>query len=549
MDNLNLKVSASPHVRSKDNTSDIMFDVVLALVPATAFGLYLHGWYAALLVAVCIGSCVGFEALYQACMHKKVTVGDFSAVVTGLLLAMNLPPEFPIWMAILGSAFAIIVVKQLFGGLGQNFMNPALGARCFLLIAFSRYMTAFVYDGVSTATPLAILKNGDSVNIKDMFLGYTAGTIGETSTAALLIGAVYLLIKRVISPKIPLIYIGTFAVCIAIYAVTKNYNVAEFVAAHICGGGLMLGAWFMATDYVTSPITSKGKVVYAVMLGLLTFVLRIFGGSAEGVSYAIIISNLFVPLIERVTVPKAFGEGADIDKKDKKKKEKNTDEIKNADTDTEEKKAKEDKPKQKMNVKGIVKAIAAIFVITVIMGAALGAVYSITKKPIADAEEKAKQEAYAEVFPDAAQIETFTEDEINLSDVNKVMASRGYGDNTIDEISVVADADGMFTGFIILVTNHSGYGGDIQLAVGVSLDYSIKGIAFLTINETAGLGMEAQNKEFLDQFIGKQVLQYSYTKTGSTSDSEIDALSGATITTSAVVDAVNTALNFIGGIQ
>ena len=549
MDNLNLKVSASPHVRSKDNTSDIMFDVVLALVPATAFGLYLHGWYAALLVAVCIGSCVGFEALYQACMYKKVTVGDFSAVVTGLLLAMNLPPEFPIWMAILGSAFAIIVVKQLFGGLGQNFMNPALGARCFLLIAFSRYMTAFVYDGVSTATPLAILKNGDSVNIKDMFLGYTAGTIGETSTAALLIGAVYLLIKRVISPKIPLIYIGTFAVCIAIYAVTKNYNVAEFVAAHICGGGLMLGAWFMATDYVTSPITSKGKVVYAVMLGLLTFVLRIFGGSAEGVSYAIIISNLFVPLIERVTVPKAFGEGADIDKKDKKKKEKNTDEIKNADTDTEEKKAKEDKPKQKMNVKGIVKAIAAIFVITVIMGAALGAVYSITKKPIADAEEKAKQEAYAEVFPDAAQIETFTEDEINLSDVNKVMASRGYGDNTIDEISVVADADGMFTGFIILVTNHSGYGGDIQLAVGVSLDYSIKGIAFLTINETAGLGMEAQNKEFLDQFIGKQVLQYSYTKTGSTSDSEIDALSGATITTSAVVDAVNTALNFIGGIQ
>lgn len=548
MDNLNLKVSASPHVRSKDNTSDIMFDVVLALVPATAFGLYLHGWYAALLVAVCIGSCVGFEALYQVCMHKKVTVGDFSAVVTGLLLAMNLPPEFPIWMAILGSAFAIIVVKQLFGGLGQNFMNPALGARCFLLIAFSRYMTAFVYDGVSTATPLAILKNGGSVNIKDMFLGYTAGTIGETSTVALLIGAVYLLIKRVISPKIPLIYIGTFAVCIAIYAVTKNYNVAEFVAAHICGGGLMLGAWFMATDYVTSPITSKGKVVYAVMLGLLTFVLRIFGGSAEGVSYAIIISNLFVPLIERVTVPKAFGEGADIDKKDKKK-EKNTDEIKKADTDTEEKKAKEDKPKQKMNVKGIVKAIAAIFVITVIMGAALGAVYSITKKPIADAEEKAKQEAYAEVFPDAAQIETFTEDEINLSDVNKVMASRGYGDNTIDEISLVADEDGMFTGFIILVTNHSGYGGDIQLAVGVSLDYSIKGIAFLSINETAGLGMEAQNKEFLDQFIGKQVLQYSYTKTGSTSDSEIDALSGATITTSAVVDAVNTALNFIGGIQ
>lgn len=547
MDNLKLKVSASPHVRSKATTSDIMFDVVIALVPATAFGLYLHGWYAALLVAVCIASCVGFEALYQSCMHKKVTIGDFSAVVTGLLLAMNLPPEFPIWMAIAGSAFAIIVVKQLFGGLGQNFMNPALAARCFLLIAFSRYMTAFVYDGVSAATPLAVLKSGGTVNIRDMFLGYTAGTIGETSAIALLIGAVYLLIKKVISPKIPLIYIGTFAVCIALYALTKDYNVVEFTAAHICGGGLMLGAWFMATDYVTSPITSKGKVIYAILLGILTFVLRIFGGSAEGVSYAIIISNLFVPLIERVTTPKAFGEGADIDKTLKKKKaDKEEKKIK---IEHKEENNKTDKPKSKMDIKGIALAIASIFIITIIMGAALGAVYNITKKPIADAEEKAKQEAYAEVFPSAARIETFSEDDLNLDDVNAVMAKRGYGDNTIDEVSIVADEDGMFAGFIILVTNKSGYGGDIQIAVGISLDYSIQGIAFLNINETAGLGMEAQDKEFLEQFLGKTVLQYSYTKTGSTSDSEIDAISGATITTSAVVDAVNAALNFIGGIQ
>lgn len=547
MDNLELKVSASPHMRSKSTTSDIMFDVVIALVPATAFGLYLHGWYAALLVAVCIASCVGFEALYQSCMHKKVTIGDFSAVVTGLLLAMNLPPEFPIWMAIVGSAFAIIVVKQLFGGLGQNFMNPALAARCFLLIAFSRYMTAFVYDGVSAATPLAVLKSGGTVNLRDMFFGYTAGTIGETSAIALLIGALYLLIKKVISPKIPLIYIGTFAVCIALYALSKDYNVAEFTAAHICGGGLMLGAWFMATDYVTSPITSKGKVIYAVLLGLLTFVLRIFGGSAEGVSYAIIISNLFVPLIERITVPKTFGEGADISKEPKKKKPDKED--KNKLIDNKEDEDKTDKSESKMDIKGIVLAIVSIFIITIIMGAALGAVYNITKKPIADAEEKAKQEAYAEVFPSAARIETFGKDELNLDDVNAVMANRGYGDNTIDEVSIVADEDGMFAGFIILVTNNSGYGGDIQIAVGISLDFSIQGIAFLNINETAGLGMEAQNKEFLDQFIGKTVLQYSYTKTGSTSDSEIDAISGATITTSAVVDAVNAALNFIGGIQ
>lgn len=542
MENLNVKISSSPHVRSKDTTSDIMFDVVIALVPATAFGLYLHGWYAALLVAVCIGSCVGFEALWQHCMHKKVTVGDFSAVVTGLLIAMNLPPRLPIWMAVLGCAFAIIVVKQLFGGLGQNFMNPALAARCFLLLAFSRYMTAFIYDGVSTATPLAVLKSGGAVDIKDMFLGYTAGTIGETSVAALLLGAVYLLCKRVISPKIPLIYIGSFAACIAIYAVVKDYNVLEFTAAHLCGGGLMLGAWFMATDYVTSPITSAGKVVYALMLGLLTFCLRIFGGSAEGVSYAIIISNLFVPLIERVTVPKAFGEVRE--KKDRKKKA--ADEPEKEISDTEEQ--DDSKSGSGMNIKGIMLAIAAICAITLIMGAALGAVYNITKKPIQDAEEKAKQEAYTEVFPSASEIVTLTDEEINMDNVNAVIANKGFEDSRIDEISIAADENGMAAGFIVLVTNSAGYGGDIQMAVGVSVDGSIQGISFLSISETAGLGMEAQNDEFLSQFIGKHVGQFTYTKTGSTSDSEIDAISGATITTSAVVDAVNAVMCFIGGL-
>lgn len=542
MENLNVKISSSPHVRSKDTTSDIMFDVVIALVPATAFGLYLHGWYAALLVAVCIGSCVGFEALWQHCMHKKVTVADFSAVVTGLLIAMNLPPRLPIWMAVLGCAFAIIVVKQLFGGLGQNFMNPALAARCFLLLAFSRYMTAFIYDGVSTATPLAVLKSGGAVDIKNMFLGYTAGTIGETSAAALLLGAVYLLCKRVISPKIPLIYIGSFAACIAIYAVVKDYNVLEFTAAHLCGGGLMLGAWFMATDYVTSPITSAGKVVYALMLGLLTFCLRIFGGSAEGVSYAIIISNLFVPLIERVTVPKAFGEVRE--KKDRKKKAADEPEKEISDMKEED----DSKSGSGMNIKGIMIAIAAICAITLIMGAALGAVYTITKKPIQDAEEKAKQEAYTEVFPSASEIVTLTDEEINMDNVNAVIANKGFEDSRIDEISIVADENGMAAGFIVLVTNSAGYGGDIQMAVGVSVDGSIQGISFLSISETAGLGMEAQNDEFLSQFIGKHVGQFTYTKTGSTSDSEIDAISGATITTSAVVDAVNAVMCFIGGL-
>ena len=242
MDNLNVKVSASPHVRSRSKTSDIMFDVILSLVPASVVGIYNFGIKAAILIAVCILSSVLFEFLFEKGVGKKVTIGDFSAVVTGLLIALNLPPTLPVWMAVLGCAFGIIVVKQLFGGLGQNFMNPALAARCFLLLSFTGRMTSFVYDGVTTATPLAILKStGDvgAVSISDMFLGNTAGTIGETSVLALLIGAAYLLIRRVISPRIPLIYIGTFAASIAIYAFAKDMDVLNFTLAHVCGGGLM----------------------------------------------------------------------------------------------------------------------------------------------------------------------------------------------------------------------------------------------------------------------------------------------------------------------
>lgn len=322
-ENLKLKVSASPHVRSKATTSDIMFDVVIALVPATAFGLYIFGWYAALLVAVCIGSCVGFEALYQKCMGKKVTVGDFSAVVTGLLLALNLPPNLPIWMAIAGSAFAIIIVKQLFGGLGQNFMNPALAGRCFLMISFAGKMTNFavsksshaVVDAVTQATPLAALKSqgfieGTSIPVKNLFLGNIQGTIGETSALAILIGAVILLAFKIIDLKVPLTYIGSFAVFVIFYMLGtgKGFDV-NYLLSHIFGGGLMLGAWFMATDYVTTPITPKGQLVYGCCLGIVTAVFRLFGGSAEGVSYAIIFCNLLVPLIEKVTKPVAFGKG------------------------------------------------------------------------------------------------------------------------------------------------------------------------------------------------------------------------------------------------
>ena len=308
MSNL-LNISSSPHVRDKSSTKSIMWDVFLALMPAAIFGIYNFSVKprdinAILLIVVCIATCVLTEYIWQKAMKLPLTVSDGSAAVTGLLLALNLSSTFPIWMAIIGSVFAIIIVKQLFGGLGQNFMNPALGARCFLMVSFAGQMTSFTYDGVTGATPLAQIKMGTGTpKLLDMFLGTTGGTIGETSVVALLIGAVYLVARKVISLRIPVTYIVTFA----IFAILFGQHDIMYLAKELCGGGLILGAFFMATDYVTSPITPKGKIVFGIILGVLTGVFRIFGASAEGVSYAIIISNLLVPLIERVTIPVPFG--------------------------------------------------------------------------------------------------------------------------------------------------------------------------------------------------------------------------------------------------
>lgn len=307
-----MKISSSPHIRDKESTTNLMGQVIVALMPATIFGISNFGIRAFFIVLITVVSCVVFEAVFQKLINRKITVLDLSAALTGLLLALNLPPDVPFWIPIIGSFFAIVVVKQLFGGLGQNFMNPALGARCFLLISFTGRMTTFTYDAVTTATPLAELRAGEGADILSMFLGTTAGTIGETSAIALLIGGIFLLVRGVINYRIPVYYLGSFSVFLMVYALAVGRSLdVTFLLAHLFGGGLMLGAFFMATDYVTSPITQGGKVVFGILLGLLTFLFRTFGGSAEGVSYAIILSNLLVPLIERMTVPKAFGEGAE----------------------------------------------------------------------------------------------------------------------------------------------------------------------------------------------------------------------------------------------
>ena len=307
----NFVVSGTPHVRSKESIQSIMRDVIIALVPATAAGIYYFGINALILVIAAIASAVAFEAICQKVMKKPVTVSDLSAVVTGLLLAMNLPAAAPIWVAIVGSAFAIIFGKQLFGGLGQNFINPALAGRAFLLASYPTEMTTWsvpngleVADAATYATPLAQLKAGAlDANLVDLMLGKCGGTIGETCAIALIIGGVYLLYKHVISWKIPVIYIATVAI---LFAVIGRQGV-RMPLQEIMAGGVMLGGIFMATDYASSPVTAKGQIIFAVGAGLITYLIRTFGGYPEGVSYSILIMNCCVPLIERFTEPTIFG--------------------------------------------------------------------------------------------------------------------------------------------------------------------------------------------------------------------------------------------------
>ena len=306
----NFVVSGTPHVRSKESIQSIMRDVIIALVPATAAGIYYFGLRALILIVAAIISAVFFEWLYEKITKKPVTINDLSAVVTGLLLAMNLPASAPVWVAIVGSAFAIIFAKQLFGGLGQNFINPALAGRAFLLASYPTEMTTWVVpnglaaDAATYATPLAQLKNGAlGASLKQLVIGQVGGTIGETCAIALIIGGIYLLYKHVISWKIPVIYIATVFI---LFAVIGRHGM-RMPLQEIFAGGVMLGGIFMATDYASSPVTPKGQVIFAVGAGLLTYLIRTFGGYPEGVSYSILIMNCCVPLIERFTEPTIFG--------------------------------------------------------------------------------------------------------------------------------------------------------------------------------------------------------------------------------------------------
>ena len=316
--NNKLVVSASPHDRTHKTVRSLMLDVIIALVPALVASVIFFGPRALLIECLSVAFCVIFEYMSRVFMKRDQTIGDLSAVITGLLLAFNLPVSIPLWMIPIGSAVAIVVAKQFFGGIGQNFVNPALAGRIVLLTSFPVAMSSWTapltwtmqqLDGTTKASPLADIHNMASAgtdalpSLTEMLIGWREGCLGETCAIAIIVGGLYLLIRKVISPTIPLIYLGT----VALFMLIAGKGDLRFVAYELLGGGLMLGAFFMATDYTTSPITFKGKIIFAIGCGLITSVIRIYGNLPEGVSYSIIIMNILVPLIENITLPKPFG--------------------------------------------------------------------------------------------------------------------------------------------------------------------------------------------------------------------------------------------------
>lgn len=309
-----LTVSASPHIHTSNSVRSVMLDVIIALMPSAICGTYFFGIRCALVLLTTVAACVWGEILFELCANRKITVSDGSAAVTGLLLGLNLPPSVPLWMAASGGLFSIIIVKQIFGGLGKNFMNPALAGRCFMLIAWTGAMTAFSSplgaDAISSATPLAAVKSGTGAlpSLYDAFIGRIPGCIGETSAAALLLGFLYLLIRRVVSLRTPVAFILSFAVLTYLFGSGANgMSQLEYTAYQICTGGLLLGAFFMATDYVTTPTTPLGMTIFGIGCGVITFVIRNFGGYPEGTSFAVLLMNIASPLIESATTPKSFG--------------------------------------------------------------------------------------------------------------------------------------------------------------------------------------------------------------------------------------------------
>lgn len=503
-----LNLSSSPHIRSRLTTGRVMLDVVLALMPAAILGVYHYGLHSFLIIAVSVFSAVISESLFNRIARRPDTIRDGSAVVTGLLLALSLSPSVPLYIPFLGGMFAILFVKCFFGGLGKNFMNPAVTARCFLLLSFGSAMTNYAVDGISGPTPLAALRAGEAIDISKLYLGSTNGVIGS-SALALLIGGLFLWAARGITLEIPVSCIAAFTVFMAIFG--GHGPDPAFLLAHICGGGVLMGAFFMATDPVTSPVTSRGQLLFGAVIGILAGLFRVSGSAADSFSYAIILANILVPFIDKLPVPKPLGHKSGAHR-----------------------------------ARQFPRAAVNLTAITLIAGLALSSVYILTRNRIEEQELAAKEASWQEVCPDA---ESFAADD-RISAAIEALADAPYdetafGRTYVNEAVVGTAADGSAAGYVISVTSAEGCDGTLTVSVGLAADGSVNGIAFTELHETAGMGMLCGEDAFRNQFSGVKTDAFILNKAGgSAAENEIDSVSGASTTSGAVVDAVNTALAF-----
>lgn len=518
-----LLVAPSPHIHSGNTTSKLMRGVLIALLPTMVVSVIYYGWAAVYITAVAVASCVGFEWLIEKFLMKKPsTISDGSAVLTGVLLSFNLPVSVPAWLVVLGSLFAIGVAKMSYGGLGRNLFNPALAGRVFLLISFPVMMTTFPLslrnspldnqvikpftietnflstDAVSGATPLAqaraAVANGEDIDqamnnipISEMLLGNKTGSFGEVATLALLLGFLYMLYKKIITWHIPIYILGTMFVFSSIFWFMDSYHYINPLF-QILTGGALLGAIFMATDYVTSPMTRIGMIIYAVMIGIITILIRTWGGYPEGISFAILLMNAATPLLNKIKPPK-FGKN------------------------------------MKSSLTNMVIVLASI---TTLTAAAVGYVYKVTKEPIARTKDKKISAALQEVLPAFKTLE------------EPVMV-KAFPDDT-QEVKVYQAKDGdKIVGYAVESYTMNGYSGEIKVLVGFDANKAINKIAVIAQSETPGLGAKiADNAEpFVVQFQGKDPQSFKLSVKADGGD--VDAITASTITSKAYVDAVNRA--------
>ena len=514
-----LNISTSPHTRSPLTTGRVMRDVLISLMPVSLMGVWHFGVRALLVLITSVGTAVLTEFVFDKIARRGDTWKDGSAAVTGLLLGLCLSPAVPPYIPVLGAMFAILFVKCFFGGLGRNFMNPALAGRCFLLISFSGTMTNYaVSDAVSSATPLVGLLENGQANLKEMFLGTgsASGVIG-CSILALLIGGIYLFAVHAITWEIPVSALVTFGLFIMFFG-GRGLD-PMYILAHYCGGGIVMGALFMATDPVTSPVTKPGQLIYGASVGILAGLFRVFASSADSVSYAIIIANLLTPLIDEYVVPLPFGLKRDAA-------------VGNAGSPA-------------LTPKMLLPALR-LTVITLLAGLGLAGVFHMTKASIESQKLAKKNASYMEVLPEAAE---FVDDDALTSAIDCLegqVYGTAFGKAYINEAVRGVDASGNTVGYVVNASSKDGFDGEISLSVGVNAEGAVEGISFTQLTETAGMGMRVQEPEFKDQFAGRNVSRFVLNKAGgSTSDDEIDSVSGASISSGAVVNAVNAALDFL----